>query len=141
MCIRDRDMVERMLGPDGANALFREVWYDAGYNFGLMGVKLIKETVTTSDPKQLLEAYIKLEFTVRGWGRFEVVKFDPNKPEVVLGAYDTYTKELGIQSSTVPKCYFRWGIAGAIKAILEETGFKGEIEVEETKCVAKGTLL
>lgn len=86
--------------------------------------------------EQILEEYIRIA-SVRGWGRFEIVKADAGSGVFTVRIYNSFAEEY--QPGAGKVCHIWKGtFAGVVKAVLESLDKKGEPKSEETKCMANG---
>ena len=127
-----------LLGEHGAEAIFRETAYRAGYACGVHVYEDLSES-GISDKEGMIKGFVS-SLSSAGWGKFSLVKAKLDEPiKVVIRGENTYISEIGITRAGEPRCHpLKWFAAGVLKALLLEFGFTGEIDAEETACIAKG---
>ena len=85
---------------------------------------------------QILDEYLRIA-SVRGWGRFQLVKADVEGGEFVIQIQSSIAEEF--QPGEGKVCHIWRGIfAGVVKSVLESLEKTGTLKSEEIKCLADG---
>jgi len=120
---------------DGVLEKMAEVMYQSGFDSGYDFSTAIASMSELSGG-QILDEYLRVA-SVRGWGRFTVVKADLEIGEFIIQMQSSIVEEFAPGSGKV--CHIWRGIfAGIVQTALESLDKTGTLESEETRCMADG---
>ncbi len=122
---------ERVLGREKMMEVMYRSGFETGYDFStaIAGMSELEGV-------QILEDYLRIA-SVRGWGRFTVVKADLESGEFVIQTHSSIVEDFPPGSGKV--CHIWRGIfAGVVQTVLESLDKTGVLESEETMCMADG---
>lgn len=122
---------ERVLGKEKMMEVMYQSGFETGYDFStaIAGMSELEGV-------QILEDYLRIA-SVRGWGRFTVVKADVDAGEFIIQTHSSIVEEFPPGSGKV--CHIWRGIfAGVVQTVLESLDKTGTLESEETRCMADG---
>jgi predicted hydrocarbon binding protein len=118
-------------GPQIASRIFYTAGYEGAYNWskvqiekGLRGFDIIKQYLGS--------------MTNRGWGRFEILKFDDAKGQA---NYRLHNSALALELGKTGKASCLWvpgALAGSMQAVLESKGNPLKVRGKELRCLATG---
>ena len=118
-------------GPQIASKIYYAAGYEGAYNWskvqienGLRGMDIIKQYLGS--------------MTHRGWGRFEILKFDDVKGQA---NYRLHHSALALELGQTGKAGCLWvpgALAGSMQAVLESKGNPLKVRSRETRCLSEG---
>lgn len=129
--IQIQKMCERTVGKEKMKKVMFQSGFEGGHDFAssLAAMSGLKG-------EQILEEYLRVA-SVRGWGRFEVIKADASSGIFVVRIHSSFVEEFRLGKGKV--CHiWRGFIAGVVQAILESLEKVGTLKSEETECMANG---
>ncbi len=118
--------VEKEIGEKASQILFQ-----SGFVGGSLSSKKYREVFGFSD-LEIVHFMIEMGPQI-GWGRFELVTFDPVKKCLTINVHHSpFAKAYG--SSSLPVCHFIRGVLSGMSSMI----FGGEREGKELSCLAMG---
>ena len=126
-----QETLEELGGEGMTSAVMTRAGFKAGYGFaeaqaklfGLRGAPVFKK-------------YVRIA-SFRGWGKFEILEFDPEVPRARVRIYASYGEEQKGRGRAA--CYiWRGAIAGILQYIADSEGREVRVAGREEMCVAKG---
>jgi hypothetical protein len=118
-------------GPQIASRIYYDAGYEGAYNWskvqiekGLRGIDIIKQYLGS--------------MTHRGWGRFDILKFDDAKGQ---GNYRLHHSALALEQGQTGKASCLWvpgALAGSMQAVLESKGNPLKVGGKEIRCLSTG---
>jgi len=122
---------ERVLGEDKMVEVMYQSGFETGYDFSTAIASM-----SELEGVQILDEYLRVA-SVRGWGRFTVIKADLEIGEFIIQMQSSIVEEFPPSSGKV--CHIWRGIfAGIVQTVLESLDKTGTLESEETRCMADG---
>ncbi len=123
--------VEEVLGVNAARTVMYRAGFKSGYMFAQHQSDIFK--VKGGD---ILKKYLH-DASLRGWGSFKIVSFDPDTPRAEVRIDASIAEEWKEAERSV--CHsWRGGIAGILQFIADTSGLDVRIVAREPKCIAKG---
>lgn len=125
--------MENVIGEDGAFAIVDTLALRGSRQMGEMYAERLKQLPL----RQQLEAVLKMAPTF-GWGVCSITEFNESPLSFKIRYDHSYVTGV-MKDHSSPKCYFLSTLTAILKALLEKSGATtGEMDYEETHCVAKG---
>lgn len=107
------------------------ILFQSGFQGGMLSSKKFKELFQFSD-EETIRFMMEMGGQI-GWGRFELVKFDPLLLQLSLKVYfSPFAEAYGKSKKSI--CHFIRGVMGGMAFTI----FRKEICAEEINCLAKG---
>lgn len=128
------DIMKRAVDQAGYD-LAAKIYHDAGFDGAYRWGKLQVEAGLKG--RQIMEQYLG-SMTNRGWGRFEIVDFDPAAGRGSFRLFQSAVASAAAPSER-PMCLWVPGaLAGATQVILEHAGRRSTVAAREHRCLAQG---
>lgn len=127
-------IVQRVATEAGAETAAK-IYYDAGYDGAYQWGKVQIEAGLTG--REIMEQYLG-SMSQRGWGRFEIVKFDANRG---TGRFRLYNSAVALSYGVVNLAVCIWvpgALAGAMQIILDHAEKEIRVNGKETQCFSQG---
>jgi len=114
------------LGETGAILI-----YHLAYSGGKLLAKYLSEKLGLKDTELLIEV-LKV-YQAGGWGRVELIRYDPLTMSIVLRLYDSIECKTFKGSDKPASQFIRGHLSGLLSGLLN-----ADIRIIESKCIAKG---
>lgn len=122
---------EGILGKEKMMEVMYQSGFEGGYDFSTAIASM-----SELKGEQIFDEYLRIA-SVRGWGRFKMVKMDVDTGEFILQIQSSLAEEF--QPGEGKVCHIWRGIfAGVVQTVLESLEKTGTLKSEETKCMADG---
>jgi predicted hydrocarbon binding protein len=123
-------IIKRIVGEVGyevAAKIYYEAGFEGAYNWGKVQIE------AGLNGREVMEQYLG-SMTHRGWGRFEIVRFDDSSGEGLFRLYNSaVASESGLTDQ--PACLWVPGaMAGAMQIILDQAGRPVKVTARELRC-------
>lgn len=128
--------VQKELEKAGGLRLAKEIYYRAGFESAYKFCQALRKTERISG-RDIVQRVLD-GISVRGFGKFKIVKLDEEKGVGVFRLYQSgFSEEYGTIGRTV--CH-TWpgGMAGVVQEMVDARGFNFQIKGREVKCKARG---
>jgi predicted hydrocarbon binding protein len=117
-------------GYDRAAKIYYEAGFDGAYRWGKVQI----EAGLTG--RQIMEQYLGA-MTHRGWGRFEIIRFDDTAGS---GLFRLYHSAVALENAPAdrPACLWVPGaLAGAMQVIMDHAERRTRVIAQERRCLAQ----
>lgn len=119
-------------GYDGAAKIYYEAGFEGAYKWGKVQIE------AGLNGREVMEQYLS-SMTHRGWGRFEIVRFDESSGEGLFRLYNSaVASEFG--PTDQPACLWVPGaMAGAMQVIMDQAGRPVKVIARELRCLSQAS--
>jgi len=123
--------VVKEAGPDTAARIYYDAGYDGAYQWGKVQIG------AGLTGREIMEQYLG-SMSHRGWGRFEIVKFDDNSGD---GRFRLYNSAVALSYGVVDETVCIWvpgALAGAMQVIVDHAQKEIRVTGREAQCFSQG---
>jgi predicted hydrocarbon binding protein len=127
-------IVQRVVTEAGSETAAK-IYYDAGFDGAYQWGQVQIEAGLTG--REIMEQYLG-SMTQRGWGRFEIVKFDANRGQ---GLFRLHNSAVALSYGVVNQAVCIWvpgALAGAMQVILDHAEKEIQVKGKEIQCFSQG---
>jgi len=123
--------VVKEAGPETAAKVYYDAGYDGAYQWGKVQIE------AGLSGREIMEQYLG-SMSHRGWGRFEILKFDAERGN---GRFRLYNSAVALSYGVVNQAVCIWvpgALAGAMQVILDHAGKEIQVKGREAQCFSQG---
>ena len=122
---------DRILGKEKMEEVMYQSGFESGYDFSTAIANM-----SALKGEEILNEYLRIA-SVRGWGRFNIIKTDIDVGEFIIQIHSSIAEEF--QPGEGKVCHIWRGIfAGVVQKVVESLEKTGTLKSEEIKCMANG---
>ncbi len=123
--------VAEKAGPELASDIFYEAAFEGAYKWSRVQME------NGLNGRAVMEQYLG-SMTHRGWGRFEIIDFEPENGK---GRFRFYNSAVALEYGKTGSAVCVWvpgALAGGFQAILDPSGYDLKVKGRETTCLSQG---